>query len=66
MANNRELSQLGSIVNIDNSNRSVGFGASVGLGTNHPGYDLDVTGDVHFSGDLYQLFYSLQKFLRLL
>jgi hypothetical protein len=54
MANNRELSQLGSIVNIDNSNRSVGFGASVGIGTNQPGYELDVNGDVNFSGDLYQ------------
>jgi|TARA_R100001230_G_C5632587_1_gene139965 hypothetical protein len=54
MANNRELSQLGSIVNIDNSNRSVGFGASVGIGTNQPGYELDVNGDVNFTGDLYQ------------
>ena len=54
MANNRELSQLGSIVNIDDSNRSVGFGASVGIGTNQPGYELDVNGDVNFSGDLYQ------------
>ena len=54
MANNRELSQLGSIVNIDNSNRSVGFGASVGIGTNQPGYELDVNGDVNFSGDLYK------------
>ena len=54
MANNRELSQLGSIVNIDNSNRSVGFGASVGIGTNQPGYKLDVNGDVNFTGDLYQ------------
>ena len=54
MANNRELSQLGSIINIDDSNRSVGFGASVGIGTNQPGYELDVNGDVNFSGDLYQ------------
>ena len=54
MANNRELSQLGSIINIDDSNRSVGFGASVGIGTNQPGYELDVNGDVNFTGDLYQ------------
>ena len=54
MANNRELSQLGSIINIDDSNKSVGFGASVGIGTNQPGYELDVNGDVNFSGDLYQ------------
>ena len=61
MANNRELSQLGSIINIDNSNKSVGFGASVGIGTNQPGYKLDVKGDVNFDGDLYrngQLFTS--------
>ena len=54
MANNRELSQLGSIINIDDSNKSVGFGASVGIGTNQPGYKLDVKGDVNFDGDLYQ------------
>ena len=54
MANNRELSQLGSIINIDDSNRSVGFGASVGIGTNQPGYELDVNGDINFAGDLYQ------------
>ena len=53
MANNRELSQLGSIVNIDDSNRSLGIGASVGIGTTVPYYQLDVNGDVNFSGDLY-------------
>ena len=54
MANNRELSQLGSIVNINDSNRSVGFAASVGIGSTNPGYELDVVGDINFSGDLYQ------------
>ena len=54
MANNRELSQLGSIVNINDSNRSVGFAASVGIGSTNPGYELDVLGDVNFSGDIYQ------------
>ena len=53
MANNRELSQLGSIVNIDDSNKSLGIGASVGIGTTVPNYQLDVNGDVNFSGDLY-------------
>jgi|TARA_R100000005_G_C4818720_1_gene101216 hypothetical protein len=53
MANNRELSQLGSIVNIDDSNKSLGIGASVGIGTTVPHYQLDVNGDVNFSGDLY-------------
>ena len=54
MANNRELSQLGSILNINDSNRSVGFAASVGIGSTNPGYKLDVVGDVNFTGDLYQ------------
>ncbi len=48
MANNRELSQLGSIVNIDDSNKSLGIGASVGIGTTVPHYQLDVNGDEIF------------------
>jgi len=61
MANNRELSQLGSIVNINDSNRTLGIAASVGIGTNVADYQLDVAGDINFSGDLYkdgQLFTS--------
>jgi len=29
-------------------------GGNVGIGTDNPGYNLDVTGDINFSGDLYQ------------
>jgi len=61
MANNRELSQLGSIVNINDSNRTLGIAASVGIGTTVADYQLDVAGDINFTGDLYkndQLFTS--------
>ena len=54
MANNRELSQLGSIVNVNDSNRTLGIAASVGIGTTVANYQLDVNGDVNFSGDLYK------------
>jgi hypothetical protein len=54
MANNRELSQLGSIVSVDDSNRTLGLGASVGIGTTVADYQLDVNGDINFEGDLYQ------------
>ena len=54
MANNRELSQLGSLINVNDSNQSVGIGTSLGIKTNSPGYDLDVNGDINFAGDLYQ------------
>ena len=54
MLNNRELSQLGSIVSVDDSNRTLGLGASVGIGTTVADYQLDVNGDINFEGDLYQ------------
>jgi len=54
MANNRELSQLGSIVSVDDSNKTLGLGASVGIGTTVADYQLDVNGDINFEGDLYQ------------
>tara|TARA_A100001035_G_scaffold278254_1_gene276762 strand:+ start:325 stop:720 length:396 start_codon:yes stop_codon:yes gene_type:complete len=54
MANNRELSQLGSLIHVNDTNQSVGIGTSLGVKTNAPGYDLDVNGDINFSGDLYQ------------
>ena len=41
MARNRELSQLGSIVNVKDSNKHVG------IGTTYPGYKLDVVGDIN-------------------
>jgi len=41
MARNRELSQLGSIVNVKDSNKHVG------IGTTNPGFKLDVVGDIN-------------------
>ena len=54
MANNRELSQLGSIVNINDSNRTLGIGASVGIGTTAADYQLHVQGDINFTDNLYK------------
>lgn len=58
MANNRELSQLGSFINIDDNSRNIGIATTatpyVGIGTTNPEYKLDVYGDVNFEGDLYQ------------
>ena len=65
MANNRELSQLGSFVNIDDTSRNIGIATTatpyVGIGTTNPQYKLDVHGDINFTQDLYkngQLFTS--------
>ena len=65
MANNRELSQLGSFIDVDNNNGNIGIATlatpSDGIGTTNPGYKLDVYGDVNFEGSLYkqgQLFTS--------
>ena len=65
MANNRELSQLGSFIDVDNNNGNIGIATtatpSVGIGTTNPGYKPDVYGDVNFEGSLYkqgQLFTS--------
>ena len=54
MANNRELSQLGSIVNINDSNRTLGIAASVGIGTTVAHYQLHVQGDINFTDNLYK------------
>lgn len=65
MANNRELSQLGSFINIDDTSRNIGIATTatpyVGIGTTNPQYKLDVYGDINFTQDLYkngQLFTS--------
>ena len=54
MANNRELSQLGSIVNVNDSNRTLGIAASVGIGTTVADYQLHVRGDINFTDNLYK------------
>ena len=51
---NRELSQLGSIVNINDSNRTLGIAASVGIGTTVADYQLHVQGDINFTDNLYK------------
>ena len=52
MSKNRELSQLGSLVIVDDSNNNIGIGTtegSVGIGTTNPSssYKLDVAGDIN-------------------
>ena len=52
MSKNRELSQLGSLVIVDDSNKNIGIGTtegSVGIGTTNPSssYKLDVAGDIN-------------------
>jgi hypothetical protein len=52
MANNRELSQFGSFVEVDNS--TIGITTSVGINKTNPQYTLDVSGDINFTGTFYQ------------
>jgi hypothetical protein len=52
MANNRELSQFGSFVEVSNS--VVGITTSVGIAKTNPQYALDVEGDINFSGTFFQ------------
>ena len=51
MAKNRELSQFGAVVVVDDSNRNIGLATtatpSVGIGTTNPAYKLDVEGDIN-------------------
>ena len=56
MANNREISQFGSFITVNDTTGKIGIANSVGIGTVQPtgDYTLDVHGDVNFSGDLYQ------------
>jgi len=58
MANNRELSQLGSFINIDDTSRNIGIATTatpyVGIGTTNPNYKLDVYGDINFTNNLYK------------
>lgn len=54
MANNRELSQLGSFIQVDDSNRNIGIATTatpyVGIGTTNPTSKLTVVGDGYFYG----------------
>jgi hypothetical protein len=58
MANNRELSQVASFINVDDSSRNIGIATTatpyVGIGTTNPEYKLDVYGDINFTQDLYK------------
>lgn len=51
---NRELSQFGSFIHVDNSNQEIGITTGalpyVGIGTTNPQYKLDVSGDTNVSG----------------
>lgn len=44
MANNRELSQLASLITVDDSNRVIDITTSVGIGITNPGSELQVAG----------------------
>ena len=58
MANNRELSQVASFINVDDSSRNIGIATTatpyVGIGTTNPQYKLDVYGDINFTNNLYK------------
>ena len=51
MSNNRELSQLGSLVKVNDSNKNIGIASAsspkVRIGTINPAYKLDVHGDIN-------------------
>jgi hypothetical protein len=55
---NRELSQFGSFVHIDDFTQNIGITSLstpfVGIGTTIPAYKLDVAGDINFTGTFYQ------------
>lgn len=52
MANNRELSQLGSFIIVDDTSRNIGIATTatpyVGIGTTNPTSKLTVVGDGYF------------------
>ena len=54
MAKNRELSQVGSLVTVNDSSAQVGIANSVGINTTAPtgSYALDVHGTANISGTL--------------
>jgi len=57
MSNTRELSQLASVITVNDITKNVGVGST------NAQYKLDVEGDINFSGSLYQnkLLYTTQN-----
>ena len=55
MANNREISQFGSFITVNDTTGKIGIANSVGIGTTQPtgNFTLDVHGDVNFTGSLF-------------
>jgi hypothetical protein len=55
---NRELSQFGSFIHIDDTTQNIGITSLstpfVGIGTTNPGFKLDVNGDINFTGTFRQ------------
>lgn len=55
---NRELSQFGSFIHIDDFTQNIGITSLstpfVGIGTTNPGFKLDVNGDINVTGTFYQ------------
>jgi len=55
---NRELSQFGSFIHIDDFTQNIGITSLstpfVGIGTTNPGFKLDVNGDINFTGTFLQ------------
>ena len=51
---NRELSQFGSFIHIDDATQKIGITSLstpfVGIGTTNPSFKLDVNGDINFNG----------------
>jgi hypothetical protein len=60
---NRELSQFGSFIYVENSTQEIGITTSdlpyVGIGTTNPQYKLDVNGDTNVGGSVYSTGYYL-------
>jgi hypothetical protein len=56
MARNRELSQYGAVVIVDDQNKNVGIATTaapqVGIGTTNPAHKLDVYGAINSTDDV--------------
>ena len=56
MARNRELSQYGAVVIVDDQNKNVGIATTaapqVGIGTTNPAHKLDVSGAINSTDDV--------------